>query len=131
MFATSFSSVASFSLKDPNLLIQKTPSSSSSSTAQDENLSLKIFDPATAIPFTTIRTTTLQETKDAIIRSKEALCAWKDGTTAMKRSQILHKWNDMVKENADDLGKAHHNMIIGNQWKNSTIILLTDCLHVS
>ena len=123
MSAAAFSSVASFSLKDPSLLIQKPPppSSLTTTTIQDEDQSLKIFDPATATAIATIRATNLQETKDTINRSKEALPSWKDGTIAMKRSRILYKWNDMIKDNADDLGKLHPIMIFFNGLNSTNI----------
>eukprot|EP00585_Thalassiosira_rotula_P010863 CAMPEP_0196138816 /NCGR_PEP_ID=MMETSP0910-20130528/6320_1 /TAXON_ID=49265 /ORGANISM="Thalassiosira rotula, Strain GSO102" /LENGTH=538 /DNA_ID=CAMNT_0041399471 /DNA_START=349 /DNA_END=1962 /DNA_ORIENTATION=+ len=43
------------------------------------------------------------DTKQAIERANTALSGWKDGTTAMHRSDILSKWSSLIKENSEDI----------------------------
>ena len=43
------------------------------------------------------------EAQTAILQSHQALVAWRDGTTASARSNLLQKWSNLIKENSEDL----------------------------
>ena len=73
---------------------------------------LKVYDPAatkeemtngTAL-LATVESMRALETKRAIDIADGALENWRDKTTGVERSQILQKWSDLIKENAEDLG---------------------------
>lgn len=46
-----------------------------------------------------------EDAKIAIDRSALALKGWRDHTTGSKRGQILQRWADLIRDNADDLAK--------------------------
>ena len=46
-----------------------------------------------------------EDTRKAIDRASAALFKWKDGTTALHRSNVLSKWSSLITENSDDIAK--------------------------
>jgi len=46
-----------------------------------------------------------EQARAAIARSQAALPAWRDGTTAMERSNLLQEWSRLLKKNGRDLAK--------------------------
>ena len=75
---------------------------------------LKVYNPAatkeelidgTAL-LATVESMRAPETKRAIDIAAAALENWRDRTTGVERSQILKKWADLIKENAEDLGTS-------------------------
>jgi succinate-semialdehyde dehydrogenase / glutarate-semialdehyde dehydrogenase len=87
-------------LNDPSLVV---PSDASKDTAAGPTFS--VFDPASpdAPLLAEIPSMGKTEAQDAIQKSATILPAWRDKTTASVRSNLLRKWSDLVKENADDL----------------------------
>lgn len=45
-----------------------------------------------------------EDAKAAIDRSSSALEGWRDRTTGSERGDILYRWADLIRENAEDLG---------------------------
>lgn len=75
---------------------------------------LKVYNPAatkeemangTAL-LATVESMRAPETKRAIDIADAALENWRDQTTSVERSQIIKKWADLIKENAEDLGTS-------------------------
>ncbi|KAL7534007.1 hypothetical protein ACHAXR_005577 [Thalassiosira sp. AJA248-18] len=70
----------------------------------DPGASSKQFDDGSAI-IAQVRRMGRDDTKQAIERASAALSGWKDGTTAMYRSEIISKWSSLIKENSEDIAK--------------------------
>jgi len=46
---------------------------------------------------------TVLDVKRSIQQSADALESWRDGTTAVERSSLLHKWSELIQENIQDI----------------------------
>lgn len=112
LFASGFSSSISFDLKDPILLDQ----SGLSPTPDATKKTFAIFDPSSSAcdnsdkrkannVIANVYATSLEGVKQSIELSNKALSSWRDETTGLKRSQILCKWDELVKKNSHDLAK--------------------------
>ena len=75
---------------------------------------LKVFNPASTEEelangqglLATVESMRAPETKRAIDIAHAALENWRDQTTGVERSQMLKKWADLIKQNAEDLGTS-------------------------
>jgi len=94
------STTASFSLRDPSLL----PIQNGGGKTFD------VLDPAasdedgTAV-IAKVHAMSQDDAKQMIQKSADALKPWRDDTTAFLRSQVLTKWSNLIKDNADDIGE--------------------------
>ena len=56
----------------------------------------------------------------SIDKSEAALKTWRDKTTGLKRSQIISRWSELIKENCDDLGEGSFS---GGQIGDKSLLL--------
>ncbi|KAL7530951.1 hypothetical protein ACHAWF_003575 [Thalassiosira exigua] len=103
-FCTATSAVTSL-LNDPSLLGEGLSNLSGGETTfkvVDPGASAKQFGDGSA-EIAQVRCMGRLETKEAIERASAALSGWKDGTTALRRSTLITKWSELIKENAEDI----------------------------
>jgi len=129
-FTSGLSICPSFQLQDPTLLTSSsTISSNKSSTTKitsepppqehgipNNSRSRRIFsvlnpgstqdeinDGSNVVA--TLESMDREDAKAAIDRSSSALEGWRDRTTGSERGDILYRWADLIRENAEDLAK--------------------------
>ena len=97
-------------LKNPNLIPQE--GFDTSTTTQTKRF--HVFDPAATLNdikdgtsiIATIDSMNQDDARVCIEKSAEALPMWRDQTTGLKRSQILSKWSELIRNNMDDIGTS-------------------------
>lgn len=96
--ATNALSTISFTLRDPSLL---------PITNEGSKPSFEVFDPGASGDdrrvVAEVERMGQVEAKKAVEKSATVLASWRDGTTGLHRSQILKRWADLMKENAEDI----------------------------
>ncbi|KAL9191188.1 hypothetical protein ACHAXT_000894 [Thalassiosira profunda] len=100
-FSTATPAITSL-LSDPTLLGDGVSSGSDTFPVVDPGATAAQFEDGSAI-IATVQRMGREDTKDAIDRARAALPGWKDGTTALQRSNILAKWSALIKENSHDV----------------------------
>ena len=88
-------------LKDPSLFRQQCYVDGKWTNA-DDGAVMQVTNPATGEVLGTAPCMGADETRRAIQAADTALPAWRD-LTASQRAQILHRWNDLILANQDDL----------------------------
>jgi succinate-semialdehyde dehydrogenase/glutarate-semialdehyde dehydrogenase len=68
----------------------------------DSGLEFEVTDPATGVVLASLPRMGQSDTKHAIDAANRALPAWR-GSSALQRSQIMRRWADLIRANADDL----------------------------
>ncbi len=99
-FSTATPAITSL-LNDPSILGEHV-SGTDTFNVIDPGASASQFDDGSAI-IAQVKRMGREDTKDAIDRAHAALPGWKDGTTALHRSNILSKWSSLIKENSEDI----------------------------
>ena len=95
--------MTTFSLQDADLLRQQAFIGGRWCDA-DNGATFDVTNPATGETLATVPKMGAAETRRAIGAAKIAWAAWRR-TPAKDRSALLRRWNDLIVENVDDLGK--------------------------
>ena len=95
--------MTTFSLQDADLLRQQAFIGGRWCDA-DNGATFDVTNPATGETLATVPKMGAAETRRAIEAAKNAWAAWRR-TPAKDRSALLRRWNDLIVENVDDLGK--------------------------
>src|SRR6516162_2832620 len=95
--------MTTFSLQDADLLRQQAFIGGRWCDA-DNGVTFDVTNPATGETLATVPKMGAAETRRAIEAAKNAWAAWRR-TPAKDRSALLRRWNDLIVENLDDLGK--------------------------
>ena len=106
-FSTYASPAITSLLKDPTILGDLGSVSSGVETFDviDPGASPQQFNDGSAIIAKVHQRMGREDTKKAIDRASAALGKWKDGTTALHRSNVLSKWSSLITENSEDIAK--------------------------
>jgi succinate-semialdehyde dehydrogenase/glutarate-semialdehyde dehydrogenase len=95
--------MTTFSLQDPDLLRRQAFIGGRWCDA-DNGATFDVTNPATGETLGTVPKMGAAETQRAIEAAKNAWTSWR-GLPAKDRSVLLRRWNDLIVENVDDLGK--------------------------
>jgi succinate-semialdehyde dehydrogenase/glutarate-semialdehyde dehydrogenase len=93
--------MTTLTLKDPSLL-KTTAYIAGEWQGADDGATFDVVNPATGEVIATVPRMGAAETRRAIDSANAAWPAWR-ASTAKQRAVVLHKWHDLMLENADDL----------------------------
>eukprot|EP00591_Stephanopyxis_turris_P016499 CAMPEP_0195539504 /NCGR_PEP_ID=MMETSP0794_2-20130614/50089_1 /TAXON_ID=515487 /ORGANISM="Stephanopyxis turris, Strain CCMP 815" /LENGTH=531 /DNA_ID=CAMNT_0040673539 /DNA_START=87 /DNA_END=1682 /DNA_ORIENTATION=- len=106
---------SSLKLRDPTLLAAIGDDDSSHHHHQEKQHGVRfpILNPAATYDeikdgssvIATLESMVQADARMLIEKSSDALLSWRDKTTGLKRSQILSRWSELVKENAHDIAQ--------------------------